>query len=75
MPAGSVARGRIEPSSRNKRHPGAFWPQVLAPCKRYFEELHLAQLDWKRNQAPFDPTIMLTVLIGLAAAAFLATAL
>jgi hypothetical protein len=48
---------------------------VLAPCKRYFEELRMAQLDWKRDQAPFDPTIMLTVLIGLAAAAFLATAL
>ena len=53
----------------------AFWPQVLAPCKRYFEGLRMAQLDWKRDQTSFDPTIMLTVLIGLAAAAFLATAL
>jgi hypothetical protein len=35
----------------------------------------LARLDWKHEQGPFDPTIMLTVLIGLAAAAFLATAM
>jgi len=35
----------------------------------------LTRLDWKHEQARFDPTIMLTVLIGLAAAAFLATAI
>jgi hypothetical protein len=35
----------------------------------------LARLDWKREQGRFDPTIMLTVLLGLATAAFLATAL
>ena len=35
----------------------------------------MARLDWKVEQTRFDPTIMLTVLIGLAAAAFLATAM
>jgi hypothetical protein len=35
----------------------------------------LARLDWKHDQERFDPTIMMTVLLGLATAAFLATAL
>jgi hypothetical protein len=33
----------------------------------------MAPLDWKQQEARFDPTITLTVLIGLVAAAFLAT--
>ncbi len=35
----------------------------------------MARFNWKDQQARFDPTIMLTVLIGLIAAAFLATAM
>ena len=35
----------------------------------------MTPLDWKQQEARFDLTIMLTFLIGLVAAAFLATAM
>jgi hypothetical protein len=35
----------------------------------------MTRLDWKQEGGWFDPTIMVTILIGLATAAFLATAL
>lgn len=35
----------------------------------------MTRLDGKQEQARFDPNIMMTVLIGLVAAAFLATAM
>ena len=73
-PAGSVARGRIQcPWRGTKRRPRAFWPQVLASRKGYFKGHHMTRLDWKREEPRFDPTVMMTVLVGLMAAVFLAT--
>ena len=61
---------------RNKQRP----QRVLAPTACATQAIFrrncaLARLDWKHDQGRFDPTIMLTVLLGLATAAFLATAL
>jgi hypothetical protein len=35
----------------------------------------MTRLGWRHDQTLFDPTIMLTVVVGLVTAAFLATAL
>ena len=61
---------------RNKQRP----QRVLAPSDRdtqaiFRRDCALARLDWKHEQGRFDPTITLTVLLGLATAAFLATAM
>ena len=43
---------------------------------KYFQgDCALTRLDWKHEQARLDPTITLTLLIGMATAAFLATAM
>jgi hypothetical protein len=33
----------------------------------------MTRMDWKREEPRFDPTVMMTVLVGLVAAVFLAT--
>lgn len=75
LPARSL-EVELNPGSRNH----LLSLRVLAPSPRIAQAIFrrdcaMARFNWKDQQARFDPTIMLTVLIGLIAAAFLATAM
>jgi hypothetical protein len=58
-PAGSVARGRTQ----------CLWRATQG----IFQGHHMTRLDGKREEPRFDPTVMMTFLVGLVAAVFLAT--
>ena len=61
------------PPARNEKAS----PRVLAPSPRatqgIFQGHHMTRLDGKREEPKFDPTVMMTFLVGLVAAVFLAT--
>ena len=73
-PAASVARGRSNASGAERKGvPARFGPKSSHHARDISGGQHMTRLDWKREEPRFDPTVMMTVLVGLVAAVFLAT--